>query len=262
MSDTPTTPAEAEASEAAEETEAPEVDELRDGVVARLRELHPDAVLGSHVDPGTDIWVRVDPEAWVAVAESLRYVLGARYFCFLSAIDWKPSPYGRYHESEVDKVLDPPEPKQLEMTTGVAGGDTRFQVFYRLVNQKDRWAITVKADCAGTEDTPHVESLTKVFAGADWHERETWEMFGITFVGHPFLRHIYLPTDFEGHPLRKDFPLLARMIKPWPGIVDIEQFPATEDETGEAAAGEATAAEGETAGAADAATATDSEAQP
>ena len=50
-------------------------------------------------------------------------------------------------------------------------------------------------------------------------------MFGIDFAGHPDLRHIYLPTEFEGHPLRKDFPLLARIVKPWPGIVDVEPMP-------------------------------------
>ena len=49
-----------------------------------------------------------------------------------------------------------------------------------------------------------------MYAGANWHERETHEMFGIDFAGHTDLRNIYLPTDFEGHPLRKDFPLLAR----------------------------------------------------
>ena len=52
-------------------------------------------------------------------------------------------------------------------------------------------------------------------------------MFGIGFVGHPDLRNIYLPGEFEGYPLRKDFPLLAREVKPWPGLVDVEQFPAT-----------------------------------
>ena len=51
-------------------------------------------------------------------------------------------------------------------------------------------------------------------------------MFGIVFAGHPDLRNMYLPTDFEGFPLRKDFPLLARMVKPWPGIVDVEPMPA------------------------------------
>jgi NADH-quinone oxidoreductase subunit C len=58
-------------------------------------------------------------------------------------------------------------------------------------------------------------------------------MFGIRFEGHPGLRHLYLPGEFEGHPLRKDFPLLARLVKPWPGIVDVEPMP------GEAADAEA-----------------------
>jgi NADH-quinone oxidoreductase subunit C len=50
-------------------------------------------------------------------------------------------------------------------------------------------------------------------------------MFGIVFDGHPGLRHLYLPSEFEGHPLRKDFPLLARVVKPWPGLVDVEPMP-------------------------------------
>ena len=53
-------------------------------------------------------------------------------------------------------------------------------------------------------------------------------MFGIDFTGHPDLRNMYLPSEFEGFPLRKDFPLLARMVKPWPGIVDVEPMPAEE----------------------------------
>ena len=60
-------------------------------------------------------------------------------------------------------------------------------------------------------------------------------MFGITFVGHPGLRHIYLPGDFEGNPLRKDFPLLARIVKPWPGIVDVEPMPTPTSPTDDAA---------------------------
>ena len=77
------------------------------------------------------------------------------------------------------------------------------------------------------------ESWVPVYPGADWHEREAWEMFGIVFDGHPSLRHLYLPSEFEGHPLRKDFPLLAREVKPWPGLVDVEGMPG---EPAEAAA--------------------------
>ena len=53
---------------------------------------------------------------------------------------------------------------------------------------------------------------------------------GSTFDGHPGLRHIYLPGEFEGHPLRKDYPLLARRVKPWPGLVDVELMPETDDD--------------------------------
>ena len=66
--------------------------------------------------------------------------------------------------------------------------------------------------------------------GADWHERECWEMFGFVFDGHPALRHLYLPSEFEGHPLRKDYPLLSRVVKPWPGLVDVEPMPGEGDD--------------------------------
>jgi NADH-quinone oxidoreductase subunit C len=64
---------------------------------------------------------------------------------------------------------------------------------------------------------PRLDSLVPVFAGADWHERETHEMFGIEFSGHPGLAPLLLPPGFEGHPLRKDFVLAARVAKAWPG---------------------------------------------
>ena len=84
-------------------------------------------------------------------------------------------------------------------------------------------AIIVKTDV--DDEAMQLDTLRDIFPGADWHERETHEMFGISFRGHPQLTAIYLPTEFEGHPLRKDFPLLARQVKPWPGVVDIEEIP-------------------------------------
>ena len=66
-------------------------------------------------------------------------------------------------------------------------------------------------------DGPAVPTLTGVFAGASWHERETHEMFGIDVVGHPGLTPLLLPDGFEGHPLRKDFVLASRVAKEWPG---------------------------------------------
>jgi NADH-quinone oxidoreductase subunit C len=62
-----------------------------------------------------------------------------------------------------------------------------------------------------------VPSLAGVFAGAGWHERQVWEMFGVTFDGHPGLVPLLLPDGFEGHPLRKEFVLASRVAKAWPG---------------------------------------------
>jgi NADH-quinone oxidoreductase subunit C len=93
----------------------------------------------------------------------------------------------------------------------------------RLVHPVTFVGVTIKVDVP--DDSLTLDSVCDVFGGANWHERETNEMFGISFAGHPDLRKMYLPIDFEGHPLRKDFPLLARMIKPWPGIVDVEPLP-------------------------------------
>ena len=66
-------------------------------------------------------------------------------------------------------------------------------------------------------DPPVLPSATTVYRGAAWQERETHEMFGIEFDGHPGLDPLLLPDGFEGHPLRKEFVLAARAAKPWPG---------------------------------------------
>ena len=229
MSSSEIVPAEADAGLDAPTEEAAPRDELRERLVERLTELVGDAVVEHHILAGKDLWVRVRPDSWADVARSVRITMGARYFGFLSAIDWKPSPFGRGMDAEVDKIVHGHEPKEPPgQKTGFAGGDTRFQVFARLANIRDHWGITIKADVG--DESPSIGTLTKVYAGADWHEREAFEMYGIEFVGHPALRKLYLPGDFEGHPMRKDFPLLARMVKPWPGIVDVEPMPGATDD--------------------------------
>ena len=193
-------------------------DVVRDGILARVHAALGDKIVESLVKPGDDIWVRVRTESWRDTAVILRD-LGFSYFDFLSAIDWLPSPFGRGED-------DPTEPAPVRDNTirhGYTGGDTRIQMLARVVDPTTSMGINLKTDVP--DDNAHVESWTTVYAGANWHEREAWEMFGITFDGHPDLRHIYLPTDFEGFPLRKDFPLLARIVKPWPGIVDVEPMP-------------------------------------
>ncbi len=68
--------------------------------------------------------------------------------------------------------------------------------------------------------TPSIASISDLFAGAAWHERETAEMFGVVFEGHPDPSHLLLAEGFAGHPLRKDFALTARNEIEWPGIKD------------------------------------------
>ncbi len=206
-------------------------DGLRDRIVELLVAELGDAVVAHHIAPGQDLWVRIASPAWESAAEVARDRLGLRYFSFLSAIDWKPSPFGRSMDSEVDKVLEGTPAKEAEaMVHGVTGGDTRFQVFARLHSVVDHIGVTLKCDVP--DDTLELASWTRLFGGANWHERETCEMFGISFAGHPALRKLYLPGDFEGFPLRKDFPLLSRFVKPWPGIVDVEGMPGVADDEG------------------------------
>lgn len=207
-------------------TEDTAVDERLAAMRDRLAEELGDAVVASEIGAGRSLWVRVTAESWRTAGQLVRDDLGCRWFDFLSAIDWLPSPYGRYED---DGMVLPERPTEDDIETGVTGGDTRFQVFARVVDLSDGSGIILKAD-VGEDMT--VPSWVPVYDGADWHERETWEMFGITFEGHPGLRHMYLPGDFEGYPLRKDFPLIARIVKPWPGIVDVEPMPA-EDEADE-----------------------------
>jgi len=235
----------AAADEAAEAVEAVQPDELRDGIVSRLGDVLGEALLESVVAPGVDLTVRVRTDAWRAAADAARNHLGAKYFCFLSVIDWLPSPYGRSMDADVDKVLaaragDVADAPSVELGSGVAGGDTRFQAFARVAHvggAGEYWGMTLKADIG---DDTTIDSWVPVFAGADWHEREAWEMFGITFTDHPGLRHMYLPGDFQGNPMRKDYPLISRMVKPWPGIVDVEPMPSDDsDAAGGDASGDA-----------------------
>ena len=214
-------------------------DGLREGIVDELRRRIGDSLLDSVLKPNDDLWVRVATDSWRATGEAL-HEMGFEYFCFLSAIDWLPSPYGRGE----DDPTDPPPERSSEIVQGVAGGETRYQVFARVTDPRRHVGVTLKVDVP--DDTLTIESWFTVYAGANWHERETHEMFGISFAGHPDLRNMYLPTGFEGYPLRKDFPLLSRMVKPWPGIVDVEPMPAEEappdEDSAGAASGEAGAA--------------------
>ncbi len=96
--------------------------------------------------------------------------------------------------------------------------EPRFEVVYHLYSIKHRHRIRLKAEVS--EDDCSIDSIIPVWIGANWHERECYDMFGITFKGHPDLRRILMPEDWEGHPLRKDYPIKGPE-KEWPGFTDV-----------------------------------------
>jgi len=158
--------------------------------------------------------VRVPRERWVEAHRALKEHLP--FFAWLSAIDWS---------NEV-AVGDPVEGDPVE---------ERFEVLSRLSDVSAGEAVIVSTDLP--RDDLNLASLTGVYTAANWHEREASDMFGIRFEGHPNPVRIYLPDGFEGHPLRKSFPLLAREVKPWPGAVEVTPLPAAEAAPGEAKEG-------------------------
>jgi NADH-quinone oxidoreductase subunit C len=217
-------------------------------LLQELTEALGDELVGSHTH-GDDLTVRVTAGAWHRAAEACT-ALGFDYFCFLSGLDWMPSTSpnprasvsdeldtgddeapaaGEDAADEVPSVDSDPDADAAAAAaggswpTGVAGGDTRFQVFARLYSTTRHQGVTIKADL--DDDDPRVPTWSDIYPGANWTERETWEMYGFTFDGHPHLVKLYLPGEFEGFPLRKDFPLLSREVKPWPGLVDVEPMP-------------------------------------
>ncbi|MEW6418860.1 MAG: NADH-quinone oxidoreductase subunit C [Nitrospirota bacterium] len=98
--------------------------------------------------------------------------------------------------------------------------EPRFEVVYNLYSIKYRHRIRLRAQVPA--DDPSIKTVTSIWAGANWHERECFDMFGIIFKEHPDLRRILLPEDWEGHPLRKDYPLKGpELEKDWPGFVEV-----------------------------------------
>ena len=211
------------------EGESRPLDDAEQELLARLERELGDGIVES-ADAFGMLVVRVKPDAWRRAAEVSKHELECDYLSFIAGIDWQPAP--REGDEAGGDTSSPVQP--TEMTFGVAGSAGRMQVFAHVESTKRHWGVTLKTDV--DERDPHAESWVATYPGADWHERECWEMFGVAFDGHPSLRHLYLPSEFEGHPLRKDYPLLARIVKPWPGLVDVEGMPGEEGNGASAAA--------------------------
>ncbi|GAA1606695.1 hypothetical protein GCM10009789_71250 [Kribbella sancticallisti] len=129
--------------------------------------------------------IDVPAESWVATHEILRDEVGLTFFDFLTASD---------ELNDGFRVV-------THLADFWGGAHVEHVIIRTLIPRA----------------TPQLASLSGVYAGANWHERETFEMFGISFEGHPNLIPLLLPDGFEGNPLRKEFVLASRVAKPWPG---------------------------------------------
>ena len=112
---------------------------------------------------------------------------------------------------DVAKKLRDTESLRFEMCMGVNGvhypedkGRELHAVYPLLSLTHNR---RIRLEVSVPESDPHIPSLVEVWGGNNWHERETWDMFGIIFDGHPALTRILMPDDWPGHPQRKDYPL-------------------------------------------------------
>jgi NADH-quinone oxidoreductase subunit C len=171
-------------------------DPVAAATLALVRERFADAII-EVVEHRGETTIVLRPDALVAVATALRDEPGLRYAMLadLTAVDW------------------------LER-------DPRYDVVYHLLSLQTRGVVRLKVR-AGDEDTPSPElpTVMGVWPGADWYEREVYDLFGIRFAGHPNLTRIQMPSDWVGHPLRKDYPLTGiRLPEPhWGGQVPFNQ---------------------------------------
>ncbi len=150
--------------------------------------------------------IYVARDAWFETIRQARDEEALPFFSWLAGVDWS-------RESAVGEgVADPDELRE------------RYEVICRLSSVENADAAHFITELPKSDAV--LDTIVPLFAGAAWHERETHEMFGIDFRGHPNLTKLYLPDGFVGHPLRKSFPLLTREIKPWPGNVDVEAMPS------------------------------------
>jgi NADH-quinone oxidoreductase subunit C len=143
--------------------------------VACLLEAMPQALQAAKFDRD-ELTLWIEPIHLIDALKLLRTCSSTsfEYLADLTALDWFPS-------------------------------EPRFEVVYSLLSYQRRERIRVKVKINGTD--PYVESVTPLWAGASPFEREVFDLFGIRFQGHPDLRRILLPDDWEGHPLRKDYPV-------------------------------------------------------
>ncbi len=156
--------------------------DLERAVATRIAARFGDLVESTFEDKRGQV-MRVRAEAIAEILEALRVDAESPFDMLIdvTAVDWS-----KWHED-----------------TGLEEPPSRFSVYYVLYSLKTKARVFLEAYVGEHQSVP---SATGVYAAADWAERETYDMFGIRFSGHPDLRRILMSEDFEGYPLRKEFP--------------------------------------------------------
>ncbi len=184
-------------------------------ILNHLGERFQQYTLGSHAFRG-DATVTIRREGLLDVARHLKEepLLAFNVLMDITAVDYKTFDQVLFSRPS----LTTPSPLPFFMTSKPvadetpwhrhAGEDQRFEVVYHFYSMPQRHRVRLKV--AVTEDDATVPSLTPLWPGANWYEREVWDMFGIRFSGHPDLKRILMYEGFEGHPLRKDYPVNKR----------------------------------------------------
>lgn len=146
---------------------------MSEEIIEMLQKKFGDAVLSSSSTEG-ESWAVVDGSKWPAVAKWFATETGFTFLSDLCGVDY------------------------------LGKQDSRFEVVYNLTDLENPRRIRVRVPIADGEP-PKIKTVTDIWPTADWMEREAFDMFGIVFEGHPDLRRILMPDEWEGHPLRKDY---------------------------------------------------------
>jgi NADH-quinone oxidoreductase subunit C len=147
-------------------------------VVAALLNTAAEALLGGKFDRG-ELALEIAAKHIVGVCGYLKQVQNFVRLSTVTGVDWYPE-------------------------------EPRFEVIYHLHSPERNERLRLKCRLAGTN--PEIDSVTAVWRGAGWYERETFDLFGVRFRNHPDLRRIMLPDDWEGYPLRKDYPVTGNRV--------------------------------------------------
>jgi len=160
------------------------------GFIGRLEEALPEAVIGSNLE-AIDPWLEIAPEKLLAVCRWLKDSCEIRFdgLQCITAVDW----------------FEPDAKKAAKVSW-----EPHTELVYHLWSTAARVSLVLKVKIPRWQNNepgrpPEIASVAEVWRGADWHEREVYDLSGVNFAGHPDLRRILCPEDWEGFPLRKDY---------------------------------------------------------